>query len=434
MVTVTDVLPHSRAARAGMLAGDILLSINGAEIRDVLDYRFYLAEREVTLLCKRGEEMLSFVIRKQEYDDIGLCFETPLMDKKHRCENACIFCFIDQLPRGMRETLYFKDDDSRLSFLHGNYITLTNLREHDIERIIHMRFSPVRVSVHTTDPTLRVRMMKNKRAGEVLSYLARFAEAGLSIHAQIVLCRGVNDGAALERTLTDLSRLAPALESVSIVPAGLTDHREGLYPLSHFTKEECRAVIATVDRYGATLLQAVGRRTFYASDEFYLQAELPLPHAAYYEEYTQIENGVGMLRSLEDEVAAYLTTLDGEECTKARHVALATGSAALTEMRSVAERVQCRFPSVKIDVYGIENRFFGEHITVAGLLTGKDIAEQLTGKISAGTLLLPACTLRSDGDLFLCGMSPTELEERLGVPIAFVENDGAALVDAMLGI
>lgn len=433
MVKIIDVLPHSRAARAGILPGDLLLSINGEEIFDVLDYRFYLAEVAVTLLCKRGTEILSFTINKQEYDDIGLCFETPLMDEKHRCRNACIFCFIDQLPKGMRETLYFKDDDSRLSFLHGNYITMTNLTEHDVSRIIRMRFSPVRVSIHTTDPDLRVFMMKNKHAGEVLSYLDRFAEAGLTIHGQIVLCRGVNDGAHLTRSLTDLYRLVPALESLSVVPAGLTDHREGLYPLSHFTKQECRAVIETVRRFGDQCKQEKGMRVFYASDEFYLRAELPMPDASYYEEYSQIENGVGMLRSLDDEAGAYLA-LPPYEDIAARHVTLVTGKAAYGEIQSLADRVTAVYPQITCDVVAIENRFFGSHITVAGLLTGKDIAEQLKGRELGDAVLLPASTLRSEGDLFLCGMTPRALEDTLGVPLVFVQNDGAALVDAILGI
>ena len=433
MVTVTDVLPHSRAERAGILSGDILLSINGEEIEDVLDYRLYLADTSVILLCRRGTETLSFAIRKREYDDIGLCFETPLMDEKHRCKNACIFCFIDQLPKGMRKTLYFKDDDSRLSFLHGNYITMTNLTERDVARIIKMRFSPVRVSIHTTDPDLRVAMMKNKRAGEVLSYLDRFAEAGLAIHGQIVLCRGVNDGAHLERTLEDLYRLVPSLESLSVVPAGLTDHREGLYPLTHFTKEECRAVIDTVTRFGDRSQKEKGVRVFYASDELYLRAGLPMPNADYYEEYSQIENGVGMLRSLEDEASAYLS-LPPYEDVKERKVTVATGFAAYGQISSLVKRVTEAYPQISCEVVAIENRFFGKHITVAGLLTGKDIAEQLKGRVLGDVLLLPAATLRSGEDVFLCGMTPSELSATLGTAIAFVSNDGAALIDAILGI
>ncbi len=437
MVRITEVVPHSRAERAGVRSGDFLLSINGEEIRDVLDYRFYLAEREITLACLRGDQPYEVTVKKEVYDDIGLAFETPLMDEKMHCKNGCIFCFIDQLPKGMRKTLYFKDDDSRLSFLHGNYITLTNMTDRDVDRIVKMRFSPVRVSVHTTNPDLRVKMMKNKRAGEVLSYLERFAEAGLEIHAQIVLCRGVNDGEELMRTLRDLSRLTPALTSLSVVPAGLTDHREGLYPLEPFTREECRRVIADVTAFGDRLLSEKGARTVYLSDEFYLKAELPLPDEDYYEGYSQIENGVGMLRSFEEEAALAIDDFeapDGDEDASVRCVSVATGEAAYPELLSVANRLEAKFPLLRIHVYCIKNRFFGQHITVAGLLTGRDLADQLSGKELGETLFLPRAALRSEGDLFLCGMSTDELRETLGVPISFIGCDGDEFVCALLGV
>lgn len=435
MVRITEVASRSRAYRAGVRAGDFLVSINGEEIRDVLDYRFYLAEREIILSCLRDGEPYEAKITKDIYDDIGLSFESALMDEKIRCKNGCIFCFIDQNPEGMRESIYFKDDDSRLSFLHGNYITLTNMKERDIDRIIKMRFSPVRVSVHTTNPDLRVQMMKNKHAGEVLSYLDRIAEAGLELHAQIVLCRGVNDGDELQRTLDDLAHLIPSLTSVSVVPAGLTDHRDGLYPLSPFTREECREIIATVTAFGDKLLERHGARTVYLSDEFYLKAELPLPEEAYYEGYSQIENGVGMLRSFEEEAACAIDDFEKEEEEEGcvRCVSVVTGEAAYAELSSVAHRLEAKFPLLKINVYCIKNHFFGQHITVAGLLTGKDIFEQLEGKNLGEQLFLPRACLRSEGDLFLCGMASSELEEKLGVPITFIENDGDAFVCALLG-
>ena len=249
LVKITEVFPKSRAARAGILAGDVLVSINQKEINDVLDYRFYLANEDITLEVIRGDESLSFTIKKQEYDDIGLDFETPLMDKKHSCENKCVFCFIDQLPKGMRKTLYFKDDDSRLSFLHGNYVTLTNMSDRDIQRIIDMRISPVNISVHTTNPELRVKMMRNKRAGEVLGYMKRLADAGISLCCQIVLCKGLNDGEELDRSLHDLMELYPARQSVAVVPAGLTDFRDKLYPLESFTAEECEKTIKQIEVY-----------------------------------------------------------------------------------------------------------------------------------------------------------------------------------------
>ena len=277
MVTITDVLPKSRAARAGIVAGDVLHKINQKEIRDVLDYRFYLAEKEITLSLSRGGSPYEVRIKKQEYDDIGLDFETPLMDKKHSCENKCVFCFIDQLPKGMRSTLYFKDDDSRLSFLHGNYITLTNLHKEDIQRIIDMHISPINISVHTTNPELRVKMMKNKRSGEVLSYIRMLADAGITLCCQIVLCRGLNDGEELTRTMTDLAAFAPAMESTSVVPAGLTRFRDGLYPLEPFTPKECADVIRQITEFGDQCLKKHGSRLFYPADEFYIQAGLPLP-------------------------------------------------------------------------------------------------------------------------------------------------------------
>ena len=436
MVRITEVTMRSRAYRAGVRAGDLLLSVNGEEIRDVLDYRFYLAEKRVTLACLRDGKPYEVTIEKEVYDDIGLAFEKPLMDEKMRCKNGCIFCFIDQNPSGMRESVYFKDDDSRLSFLHGNYITLTNMTDRDIDRIIKMRFSPVRVSVHTTNPDLRVQMMKNKRAGDVLAYLDRLAEAGLEIHAQIVLCRGVNDGEELARTLSDLARLTPALTSLSVVPAGLTDHREGLYPLAPFTREECRRVIREVTAFGDRLLEKTGARTVYLSDEFYLKAELPLPDEDYYEGYSQIENGVGMLRSFEEEAALAIEDFecaDEADDTAVRCVSVATGEAAYPELLSVAKRLEEKFPLLKIHVYCIKNHFFGQHITVAGLLTGKDIADQLSDKALGEKLFLPRSALREEGDLFLCGMSCEELEKKLGVPIDYIENDGDSFVSALLG-
>lgn len=436
MVKITDVLPHSRAAAAGILAGDVLLTIDGNEIVDVLDYRFYLAEREITLSLTREGTPFEVKISKSQYDDIGLSFETPLMDKKRSCANKCIFCFIDQLPKGLRPSLYFKDDDARLSFLHGNYITMTNLTERDVERIIKMHISPVNVSVHTTNPELRCLMMKNKRAGDVLDYLGRFAKAGIRLCGQIVLCRGVNDGEELMRTMRDLKKLSPAMSSVSVVPAGLTRYREGLYPLTPFTKEECRAVIDAVNSFGDECERELGSRIFCCADELYLKAELPLPSDAYYGDYEQIENGVGLLRSLISEFTDELSYLDDHTLpTKEnpRHVSLATGKAAAPTMRLLAKMLTDRVRHLTVSVFEIENRFFGEGVTVAGLLTGKDFAEQLQGKELGDELLISASTLRAEGDLFLCGMTPDELAAALHTPITPVPADGAALLSALLG-
>ncbi len=430
MVEITGVLPHSRAARAGIRAGDILLEINSHAINDVLDYRFRLAEDMVVLKLHRGPELLDVRIKKDTYDDIGLEFGTPLMDKKHRCENGCIFCFIDQNPKGMRETIYFKDDDSRLSFLHGNYITLTNLHDEDIDRIIEMHISPVNVSVHATNPELRVKMMKNKRAGDVLRYLRKLADAGIKLRGQIVLCRGINDGDELERSMTDLAEYYPALDSVSVVPAGLTAHREGLYHLEPFTAEECAAVIDQVEAFNAALEE----RLFFASDEFYIKCGRSLPDDEYYGEYLQIENGVGMLTSFGTEFDSIFKTLDDGEKLVKREISVATGEAAYDFMVRQVKKLTDVCPNLTCHVYPVKNNFFGGEVTVTGLLTGTDLAEQLAGKPLGETLYLSRTTLRAEGDLFLCGMSPEELSDKLGVTIEFIENDGSEFCLKLLGL
>ncbi len=436
MVKITSVTPKSRADRAGIRSGDVLVAINDRTVTDVLDYRFFLTDTTVRLSLQRDGESFDVTIHKREHDDIGLDFETPLMDRKHSCENKCIFCFIDQLPHGMRETLYFKDDDSRLSFLHGNFITMTNLRDADIDRIIEMHISPVNVSVHTTNPELRVKMMHNKRAGEVLSYLPRLAEAGITLCGQIVLCRGINDGEELERTMRDLYALGDALESVSIVPAGLTRHRDKLYPLTTYTPEEATEIIGQVETFAEQCLTACGSRKFFCADELYLTAEYPLPTEDYYEGYAQIENGVGMITSLLTEFESELPFLDEylAEYKAPRRVSVCTGVAAYPTIRAMAARLEAMVGGLEIRVYEIKNHFFGESVTVAGLLTGKDMAEQLTGKELGNELIIPENTLRADEAMFLDDLTPEELSARLGVPIRAGKNDGAAFIREMLGI
>ena len=436
MVTITGVEKGSRAERHGVQVGDVLISINDREIRDVLDYRFHLANTTVTLLLHRGPELVTVTLHKREYDDIGLDFETPLMDKKQRCENKCIFCFIDQLPSGMRETLYFKDDDSRLSFLHGNYVTLTNMHERDIDRIIEMHISPVNVSVHTTNPELRCFMLHNKRAGEVLSYLRKLADAGITLCGQIVLCRGINDGAELDRTLNDLLALYPAMSSVSIVPAGLTRHREKLYPLTPYTPEECAKIIAQVDRVGDECEKTYGKRIFCCADELYLSAGLPLPGEAYYGDYDQIENGVGMITSLTSEVKTELEYADEykEKFTGPRSVSIVTGAAAYGTICALSEQLMQHFEGLEVQVYRIVNHFFGESVTVAGLLTGKDISEQLAGKVLGDCVLIPENTLRAGEDTLLDDMTVPQLSEILGVPVYPSANDGVGFIESVLGV
>ena len=433
MVKITGVLPHSIAGRCGINEGDDLISINGHEINDVLDYRFYLAEKNVSIAVMHGGEVVSHDVKKGEYDDIGLEFETPLMDKKHRCENKCIFCFIDQLPKGMRETLYFKDDDSRLSFLHGNYITLTNLSDRDIDRIKEMHISPVNISVHTTNPELRVKMMKNKRAGEVLSYMRSLADAGITLRGQIVLCKGINDGDELERTMHDLESLYPQMDSVSVVTAGITGFRDGLFPLEPFSPADCRSIISQVTRFADECEKKYGDRIFYAADEIYVKGGVPLPPYEKWGEFSQIENGVGMLSLFCNDFDRALSFLTDEERAVKRRVTVATGKASYDFICSLAEKVTRECPDLLIAVYDIENRYFGGEITVTGLLTGADLAEQLSGEDLGDELLLSRTMLRAEGDLFLCGMTPDELSAKLGYPIRFVENDGGEFLDALLG-
>ncbi|MBQ3528742.1 MAG: DUF512 domain-containing protein [Clostridia bacterium] len=434
LVEITDVREHSRAAKQGILPDDILISINGHDINDVLDYRFYLCEKDINLLLKRNGTEYSVYIKKREYDDIGLEFATPLMDKKHTCENKCIFCFIDQNPKGMRKSIYFKDDDSRLSFLHGNYITLTNLKMSDIQRIINMHISPVNVSVHTTNPELRVMMMKNKHSGEVLSYLRILADAGIKLRGQIVLCKGVNDKAELQRSMEDLSEYYPQLDSVSIVPAGLTAYREGLYPLEPFSGEECAEVIRQVTEFGDRCIEKFGERIFYASDEFYVKSGTPLPDYEFWGDFAQIENGVGMLSSFEYEFMCALSTLDDEEKLTERNVTVATGYASYDMIKKLSDRLMGECPNLHINVEKIKNNFFGGEVTVTGLLTGKDIAEQLSGKELGEAVYLSKNVLRSEGDLFLCGMTPEELSEKLNTKIEFTDNDGGDFLYSLVGI
>lgn len=432
MVTISGVERASLAEKHGIKAGDILLSINSHDIRDVLDYRFRLSEKKVTLKIHRGAELFDVTIKKDEYDDIGLCFETYLMDKKHSCRNKCVFCFIDQLPKGMRDTLYFKDDDSRLSFLMGNYITLTNLTDEDVDRIVEMKTSPINISVHTTNPELRVKMMKNKRAGEVLSYMRRFADAGISLNCQIVLCKGLNDGEELMRSMRDLTALAPQLLGVSIVPAGITDHRDGLYPLEPFTPEETAAVIDMVDSFANECMDKYGSRLFFCSDEMYLLCGREIPNEDYYEGYPQIENGVGMIRSMKCEFDDELDFLSDYDINKPRTLSIATGEAAYDFIKSLADELMRRVPTLHVDVYRIKNRFFGKNITVAGLITGGDLAAQLEGKALGERLLVPCVMLRADGDMFLDSMTLEELSEKLDVEIIPTDSSGVDFISKIL--
>lgn len=434
MVTIASVKKLSLADRAGVRAGDILISVNGNDISDVLDYQFYITEKNLALVIHRGPGLLNVDISKDEYADIGLEFDSYLMDEKRSCRNGCVFCFIDQNPSGMRESIYFKDDDSRLSFLSGNYITLTNLKESDIDRIIKMRMSPINVSVHTTNPELRCKMMKNRFAGISLSYLKKLADAGITINAQIVLCKGLNDGTELDRTMRDLYALYPSLNSVSVVPAGLTRHRNGLYPLEGFSSSECAEIISQVNAFGDKCLSEVQNRIFCCADELYLKSKIPFPDASYYGDYPQFENGVGMIVSMLSEFRDEMEYLEEDyDLSQTKKYSIATGEAAFEFIRSLSDALCEKCPKLSGNVYKIENEFFGKSITVAGLICGCDLISQLKDKPLGDTLFISKNMLRAEGDLFLDNTSIEDAERVLGVKIVTVPTDGYEFIKAILG-
>lgn len=428
-VQITSVIKRSPSSRAGIKSGDMLISLNGHPIHDVLDYMFYAAEIKVNVLVERNNEKLCFDIVKSEYDDLGLEFDSFLMDQKQSCTNKCIFCFIDQMPPGMRDTLYFKDDDARLSFLQGNYVTLTNLNQNDIDRIIQMRLN-INVSVHTTNPELRCRMMHNRFAGEKLDYLRQFAEAGIAMNCQIVLCPGINDGKELERTLTDLGNLMPNIQSVAVVPVGITKFRDGLYPLTLFNKETAGAALDLIEGFQTKFLDKYGTRVVFPADEFYVTAERPIPSGKCYEEYSQYENGVGMLRSLADEFESAMKLAD--DPTKPRTVSIATGAAAHKFISELVEKAEKKWHNINCNVYKITNHFFGETITVSGLITATDIISQLKDKPLGDALLLTTSMFKRDTDIFLDDMTIPDVEKALGVKVIVTENDGFDLLDKIL--
>ncbi|MBQ4207400.1 MAG: DUF512 domain-containing protein, partial [Clostridia bacterium] len=395
-------------------------------------YQFYAQDARLRVEYQNAKgKKKTVTVRKAEGEDLGLEFETYLMDKQQHCKNKCVFCFIDQLPPGLRDTLYFKDDDARLSFLFGNYITLTNLTDADVDRIIEMHISPVNVSVHTMNPDLRVRMMKNPQAGESLRLLRRIADAGIALNTQLVLCPGLNDGDELVFSLKELEKLRPALRSVAAVPVGLTKYRERLPHLEEFTPETAKRVIETIDAFGARCKEKYGSRLAFAADEFYLKADLPLPDEDYYEDYPQLENGVGLWRSFDSEFRAALRDCDLPS-DASFSAALATGVASFPLLRSFRALLESRFSNGRVDVYAIENDFFGPSITVAGLVTGRDLIAQLRGKDLHGRLLIPSVMLRAEGDVFLDDVSREDVERELGVRLIVVSNDGAALLDAII--
>ncbi len=434
---IEKIEPGSIAEELELEPGDILLSINGNEIEDVFDYHYLVNDETLVLLIQKpnGEEW-ELEIEKDYQEDLGIVFENGLMDDYKSCSNKCIFCFIDQMPPGMRDTLYFKDDDSRLSFLQGNYITLTNMKDKDLERIIRYHLAPINISVHTTNPTLRCEMLHNRFAGDALQKIDRLYEAGIEMNGQVVLCKGVNDGEELENTIRDLVKYIPHMESVSVVPVGLTKFREGLCPLDSFEKEDALQVIATIEKWQQYCMEHHGIHFVHASDEWYLTAGLPLPEEERYDGYLQLENGVGMIRLLMDEFQSAL-----EECTmpeqlqnKKHHITIATGRLAAPFIENLVQMFMKRFPTYQVSVRTIRNDFFGERITVSGLITAQDLVSQLKDETLGERLLVPCNMLRMGESVFLDDWTVEEVENALQVPVDIVKSSGQDLLHSMLGI
>ena len=428
---VSDIVPGSIAEELGIRPGDKLLAIDGHEIEDIFDYQFYVEDEEIVLLIEKPDgEQWELEIEKEADEDLGIEFGQGLMDEYRSCYNKCIFCFIDQMPKGMRDTLYFKDDDSRLSFLQGNYVTLTNMSSHDIERIIRYRLEPINISFQTTNPELRCRMLHNRFAGEALKKVDMLYQGGIEMNGQIVLCKGVNDGDELERSIRDLTSYLPLLKSVSVVPVGLTKFRSGLYPLDPFTKEDAREVLDVIHRWQEKIYQEYGIHFIHAGDEWYLLAEEDVPEEERYDGYLQLENGVGMLRLLFNEFAEGFEALTGDD--RQDELSIATGKLAYPYLCKMAEKITEKFPGVRIHVYCIRNDFFGERITVSGLITGQDLMAQLKERELGRRLLIPCNMLKTDEDVFLDDFTVEQVSGALQVPIDIVKSSGQDLIDSIL--
>ena len=431
---IRTVLPGSIAEELELEPGDVLLAVNDHEIEDVFDYHYYTNEEYLTVLVRKpdGEEW-ELEIEKEFEEDLGIEFESSLMDDYRSCRNHCIFCFIDQMPPGMRETLYFKDDDSRLSFLQGNYVTLTNMSDHDIDRIIHYHLGPINISFQTTNPDLRCKMLHNRFAGDVFPKIRRLADAGIELNGQIVLCRDINDGAELERSISDMTSYLPALRSVSVVPVGLSKYREGLYPLKPFDAQSAGEVIDLIESWQKKIYPQYGVHFVHASDEWYLLAGRPLPEKDRYDGYLQLENGVGMLRLLKEEVGETLAEVKPDGETPKRRVSIATGRLAGPFLKELGKQIETVYQNVTLQIFEIRNDFFGKSITVSGLITGQDLIAQLKDQDLGDELLLPTNMIRSGERVFLDDLTIEDAEEALGIPIRIVESGGRDLVCAVTG-
>lgn len=428
---IRSVEEGSIAWELGIEAGDKLISINDNEIEDVFDYHFLVNDEELIVLIEKPDgEQWELEIEKDYEEDLGISFEQGLMDEYRSCRNKCMFCFIDQMPKGMRDTLYFKDDDSRLSFLQGNYITLTNMSDDDVRRIVKYHLEPINISIHTTNPELRCKMLHNRFAGEALKKVDILYEGGITMNGQIVLCKGENDGEELERSIKDMTKYLPYLQSVSVVPVGLTKYREGLYPLESFEKEDAKKVLETIHKWQKKIYEEHGTHFIHAGDEWYILAEEEVPEEERYDGYLQLENGVGMLRLLQNEFEEEFDTLVGDD--RRREISLATGVLAYPYLKRMVERLQTKYPNITVHLYKIINNFFGEKITVAGLITGQDLIGQLKGQPLGDTLLLPCSMLRDGEEVLLDDVTLTDLKESLQVDIDIVKSSGQDLIEAII--
>lgn len=428
---ILRVEQESLAEMAGIEPGDRLMLLNGHEVRDVLEYRYLMSEYEITVTIQKKNGDIEEITIENDYEDIGIEFESGLMDNAKSCTNKCIFCFIDQLPKGMRETVYFKDDDTRLSFLQGNYVTLTNMKEDELQRMIDMHVSPINISVHTTNPELRVKMLNNRFAGKVYDIMKRFSKNNIHMNCQIVLCPGYNDEKELDRTITDIAKLYPCVDSLAIVPVGLTAHREGLCKLCEFDSLGAKKVIEQVVKYQKKYLKKFGTRLVYLSDEFYLKAGIALPEPEEYEGFPQLENGVGLIPGMEEEFLEAVLRIAKKK--RNRRISLATGELAYDFIKSMTERMERAAPGFSADVFAVKNEFFGGGVNVAGLVCGGDIIKQLKGRITTEELFIPQVMLRDDDELFLDDVTVADLEKALNVKVSAVLNDGYDFVEKLLG-
>lgn len=431
-VKVFSVEKGSPLAKKRVKKGDLILKINGNLINDVLDFDFYASDEKLIIeVQKANGKLKTLKIKKQEYEPLGAEFETYLMDKQHCCTNKCIFCFVDQLPEGMRESLYFKDDDDRLSFLFGNYVTLTNMPESEIERIIKMHISPINISVHTTNPKLRCEMMNNRFAGDVLKYIDMLAKGGIKLNCQLVLCPGINDGEELRRSLNDLGRLYPQVSTIACVPLGMTKFREGLTKLEPYNEKTANEAIDIIEEFSAEFYEKHGARIAYPADEFYIKAKRPVPDYDFYGDFDQLDNGVGMIALQKKEFEDELSEIP--ECETVRRITVATGVDAAPFIQNLVDELKIKWHNLECRVKAIQNDFFGHSITVAGLVTGGDLINQLKGLDLGDELLIPSCMLRHERDVFLDDVSLVEVEERLNIKVTVTENDGAELLHALIG-